>query len=74
MNTANKITMSRIYMAIMVLIILLFPWHQVGLEIPTYTINGNIVVDLKHIIAGVLFVIASLTDFIDGINTNNPSI
>ena len=66
MNTANKITMSRIYMAIMVLIILLFPWHQVGLEIPTYTINGNIVVDLKHIIAGVLFVIASLTDFIDG--------
>lgn len=66
MNTANKITMSRIYMAIMVLIILLFPWHQVGLEIPTYTINGNIVVDLKHIVAGVLFVIASLTDFIDG--------
>ena len=66
MNTANKITMSRIYMAIMVLIILLFPWHQVGLEIPTYTINGNIVVYLKHIIAGVLFVIASLTDFMDG--------
>lgn len=66
MNTANKITMSRIYMAIMILIILLVPWHQVGIDIPTYTINGNIVVDLKHIIAGVLFVIASLTDFVDG--------
>lgn len=66
MNTANKITMSRIYMAIIILIILLVPWHQVGIDIPTYMVNGNIVVDLKHIIAGVLFVIASLTDFIDG--------
>lgn len=66
MNTANKITMSRIYMAIMILIILLVPWHQVGIDIPTYTINGNIVVDLKHIIAGVLFAIASLTDLVDG--------
>ena len=66
MNTANKITMSRIILSVIILIILLFPWHQVGVNIPTYLVNGSIVMDLRYIIAGVLFIIASLTDFIDG--------
>ena len=66
MNTANKITMSRIVLAVIMLIVLLFPWHQVGIDMPTYIINGSITVELKYIIAGVIFVIASLTDFIDG--------
>ena len=66
MNTANKITMSRIFLSIIILIILLFPWHQAGIDMPTYVVNGNIVVDLKYLIAGVLFIVASLTDFIDG--------
>ena len=66
MNTANKITMSRIFLAIIILIVLLFPWHQVGIDMPVYVINGNMTVELKYVIAGVLFIIASLTDFIDG--------
>ncbi len=66
MNTANKITMSRIVLSVIILIVLLFPWHQVGVDIPTYLVNGSIVMDLRYIIAGVLFIIASLTDFIDG--------
>ena len=66
MNTANKITMSRIVLSVIILIVLLFPWHQVGVNIPTYLVNGSIVMDLRYIIAGVLFIIASLTDFIDG--------
>lgn len=66
MNAANKITMSRIVLSVIILIILLFPWHQVGMEIPTYIVNGSITIDLRHIISGVLFVIASITDFIDG--------
>ena len=66
MNTANKITMSRIFLAIVILIVLLFPWHQIGIDIPVYVVKGSINVDLRYIIAGVLFVIASLTDFIDG--------
>lgn len=66
MNTANKITMSRIYLAIAMLFVLLFPWHQVGIDMPTYVLNGNMTIELKYIIAGILFVIASLTDFIDG--------
>ena len=66
MNTANKITMSRIVLSVIILIILLFPWHQVGVNIPTYLVNGSIVMDFRYIIAGVLFIIASLTDFFDG--------
>ena len=69
MNKANKITMSRIVMSVIIIILLLFPFDQVGFEFPTYLIRGNVLVDLKYIIVGVLFVIASLTDFFDGIIT-----
>lgn len=66
MNTANKITMSRIILSVIILILLLFPWHQVGIDMPIYIVNGNINVEFKYVIAGILFIIASLTDFIDG--------
>ena len=66
MNTANKITMSRIVLSVIILVLLLFPWHQVGIDMPVYIVNGNINMELKYIIAGVLFIVASLTDFVDG--------
>lgn len=66
MNLANKITMSRIVLSIVIMIVLLFPFEGLGLELPSYTVNGNIYVELKYIVAGVLFIIASLTDFFDG--------
>ena len=66
MNTANKITMSRIFLSVLILILLLFPWHQVGIDMPVYIVNGSINMELKYIIAGVLFIVASLTDFVDG--------
>ena len=42
MNLANKITMSRIIISIVIMIILLFPFEGLGVELPSYTINGNI--------------------------------
>lgn len=66
MNKANKITLSRVFISIIIIILLLFPFYSFGIEFPKYIINDNIVVDLKYIIAGVLFIIASLTDFLDG--------
>ena len=66
MNTANKITMSRIILSIVIMILLLFPFGELGLDLPSYLVNGNIYVELKYIIAGILFIIASLTDFFDG--------
>ena len=55
MNTANKITMSRIFLSVIILVLLLFPWHQVGIDMPVYIVNGNINMELKYIIPGVLF-------------------
>ena len=66
MNTANKITMSRIILSIIILFVLLLPWHQLGVDIPTYIVNGSMTIDLRYIISGVLFIIASITDFVDG--------
>ena len=66
MNLANKITMSRIVMSVMIMILLLFPFELVGVDLPSYVFNGNIYIELKYIIAGIIFIIASLTDFFDG--------
>ncbi len=65
MNLPNKITMSRIFMTILIIGICLFPFYSIGIDIPKYEVSG-IVVDLRYIIAGVLFILASVTDFIDG--------
>lgn len=66
MNLPNKLTMSRIVMAFIIIIILLFPFDATGIEMPTIFVNEAMVINVKYIIAGVLFIIASLTDFIDG--------
>lgn len=69
MNLPNKLTISRVVMAILIIIILLGGDYIVGLfgvEIPKLFINESIVVDLKYIISGFLFIAASLTDFLDG--------
>ena len=66
MNKANKITITRIIMSMIIILLLLFPFDEVGLEFPTYLVGGKVLVDLKYIILGILFIIASLTDFLDG--------
>ena len=66
MNLPNKITMSRIFLKIIIIIILLFPFESAGIYLPKLFVNETLVVEIKYIIAGILFVIASLTDFVDG--------
>ena len=69
MNLPNKLTMSRIIMSFIIIIILLggsYTSSIFGLEIPKLFINESIVIDIKYIIAGILFIIASVTDFFDG--------
>ena len=66
MNKSNKITITRIIMSMIIILLLLFPFDEVGLEFPTYLVGGKVLVDLKYIIVGILFIIASLTDFLDG--------
>ncbi len=65
MNLPNRITVGRIIITIFIIILCLFPFYAINVTFPQYNIKG-IIVDLKYIIAGFLFVIASLTDFVDG--------
>ena len=67
MNLPNKITCARLILAILVLVILCLPWKSLGVDFPRFAIKGFAQdVDLKFIIAGVLFAIGSFTDFLDG--------
>lgn len=66
MNLPNKITISRIILTIIIIIIMLFPFESAGFELPKLFVNESLVVDSKYIIVGVLFIIASVTDFVDG--------
>ena len=69
MNLPNKLTITRIIISILIIIILLggsYTQSLFGFEIPKLFVNEAIVVDFKYIIAGILFIIASLTDFLDG--------
>ena len=65
MNLPNKITLSRIFMTIIVIFLCLFPFYSLGINFPKYNVSG-IIVDLRYIIAGLLFIVASATDFVDG--------
>lgn len=66
MNFVNNLTKSRIVMAIIILTILLFPWSDIHFTFPTFLVAGKVLVDSKYIIAGFIFVMASVTDYLDG--------
>lgn len=66
MNLPNKITMVRIFLAVIVLVLLMFPYGQIGVNVPIYKVGANVTISLNYIVAGVLFIIASITDFLDG--------
>ena len=65
LNLPNKITIARILLAAIMLIMLLIPWYDLGIKFPEYIVNGEIL-SLKYIIAGIIFIVASVTDFVDG--------
>ena len=66
MNLPNKLTMVRIFMTFLIILILLFPFSAMGIDIMPLFINESLTVDIRYPIAGVLFILASVTDFIDG--------
>jgi len=65
MNLPNRITLSRIFLTVVIIILCVFPFYSIGINFPKFNISG-ILVDSTYIIAGILFIIASVTDFIDG--------
>lgn len=62
----NRLTIFRLILAVLVIIIFLFPYDMIGFNFPKYLINGIAILDVKLAICAVLFMVASITDFLDG--------
>jgi CDP-diacylglycerol--glycerol-3-phosphate 3-phosphatidyltransferase len=65
MNLPTKITVARLILTFFIILLLCIPVSLFGFNFPKYDING-VVVQLNYLIAGVLFIIASVTDWLDG--------
>lgn len=65
MNLPNKLTMMRIILIPVIIVIYLFPYEMIGMIPVTYTLMG---VDVSSIdlIALLIYVIAAVTDALDG--------
>jgi len=66
MNVPNRITVCRILLSIVLLVVLMFPLEGLGINFPEIKINSELIIDSKYIICGIIFLIAALTDFLDG--------
>ena len=65
MNLPTKLTVFRLLLTIVIIILLCFPFYDVGINFPTFTVNG-VMIELEYVIAGGIFIVASFTDFLDG--------
>ena len=73
MNKANKITITRIILNIIILLFLLLPWNALNVKWPTYLFSGT-QVDLKYIIVGIIFIISVFLDYVDSAVAKNNNI
>jgi CDP-diacylglycerol--glycerol-3-phosphate 3-phosphatidyltransferase len=65
MNLPTKITVLRLILTVVIILLLCIPVSYFGFNYPKYDVNG-VQVQLNYIISGIIFIIASLTDFLDG--------
>lgn len=65
MNLPTKLTVLRLILSVVVIAILCIPFHLFGFKFPEYDVNG-VIISLQYILAGIFFVIASITDWADG--------
>ena len=66
MNLPTKITVSRLVLTVFIVLLLCVPFSYFGFNFPKYDFYGVGPIYLNQLIAGVLFIIASLTDYLDG--------
>ncbi len=63
MNTPNKITITRFILTIILIAIMVFPYNSYNINIPYLGNTGFNVIDL---VGCIIFIVASITDFVDG--------
>jgi CDP-diacylglycerol--glycerol-3-phosphate 3-phosphatidyltransferase len=67
MNLPNKLTITRLILSVIIILILCVPFYSFGIDfLQDGPSIGSVQLRWDYLIAGVLFVIASLTDFFDG--------
>ena len=64
-NVPTKLTFLRIALALAIIILLIFPFYRVGFEFKTFLFH-DILIDVRYILCGVIFLLASFTDYLDG--------
>ena len=65
-NLPTRLTICRMILAFVIIIFILFPFDMINFSFPKYLIDDSVIIDVKLVICAVLFVIASITDFLDG--------
>lgn len=67
MNLPNRLTITRLVLSAIIIIVLCVPFYEFGIDFlrDGIEIGGN-TIRWDYIIAGILFLVASLTDFFDG--------
>ena len=65
MNLPNRLTLFRIILIPLIVLLYLFPYAQVGIEVPSYMVAG-VSISLINMINLVIYIIAAITDAIDG--------
>lgn len=64
MNTPTRLTVLRIILSIIIIIIMVFPFGMIGVDLPVLRLGIDI--EIKYIGCCLLFGIASFTDYLDG--------
>ncbi len=65
MNLPTKLTVLRLMFSAILIFILCFPFYAIGVMVPKIIVGG-ITMDIRYLIGGVIFIVASFTDFLDG--------
>lgn len=64
-NVPTKLTFLRLILSVLIIIILLFPFYRIGFEFKTFMFH-SILIDIRYILCGIIFIFASFTDYLDG--------
>lgn len=65
MNLPNKISLFRIFLVPFIVLVMLFPYAQFNINVMEFQL-GTVSLSMVNIIAVIIFIVASITDFLDG--------
>ena len=64
-NVPTKLTFFRLILSIVIIALLLFPFYRIGFQFKTFLFH-SILIDVKYVLCGVIFILAAFTDYLDG--------